>query len=99
MAHRVYVQETITEVEIKSWFGDGDPMADADAELPLAARIGSGFGYSSGDLPLSFDEAVEILTKTIEGTEGYVHLHIHEHTHKEISDVVNSYNHHRNGKR
>jgi nickel transport protein len=110
-AHRVYVQETITEVEIKAWFGGGDPMADADvaiyaikngeeelyiedstdsdglfyftpklgvseyrvevlesghksettftltgdavgdtagAELPLAARIGAGFGYIIG---------------------------------------------------
>nr|WP_321497178.1 carboxypeptidase-like regulatory domain-containing protein [uncultured Methanolobus sp.] len=110
-AHRVYVQETITEIEIKSWFGGGDPMADADvriyaikngeeelyiedktdsdglyyftpklgvseyrvevsesghkseetftltgdavgdtsdAELPLAARIGAGFGYIIG---------------------------------------------------
>jgi nickel transport protein len=110
-AHRVYVQETITEVEVKAWFGGGDPMADAevtiyaikngeeelyiedktdsdglfyftpklgvseyrievlesghktektftltgdavgdtaDAELPLAARIGAGFGYIIG---------------------------------------------------
>jgi nickel transport protein len=32
-AHRVYVQETITEVEIKAWFGGGDPMADADVVI------------------------------------------------------------------
>ncbi len=110
-AHRVYVQETITEVEVRAWFGGGDPMADADvmvyaikdgeeelyiedktdseglfyfkpklgvseyrivvsesghkdektfsltgdavgnnsdAELPLAAKIGAGFGYIIG---------------------------------------------------
>jgi len=29
-AHRVYVQERITEVEVKAWFGGGDPMANAD---------------------------------------------------------------------
>lgn len=29
-AHRVYLQEQIKEVEIKSWFGGGDPMVNAD---------------------------------------------------------------------
>lgn len=29
-AHRVYVQESITGIEIKAWFGGGDPMAGAD---------------------------------------------------------------------
>ena len=29
-AHRVYVQEQIKEVEIKAWFGGGDPMVNAD---------------------------------------------------------------------
>ncbi|MEZ5335555.1 MAG: hypothetical protein R2741_10125 [Methanolobus sp.] len=32
-AHRVYVQETITEVEVKAWFGGGDPMADAEVAV------------------------------------------------------------------
>ncbi|MBP1910073.1 hypothetical protein [Methanolobus bombayensis] len=32
-AHRVYVQETITEVEIKAWFGGGDSMADAEVAV------------------------------------------------------------------
>ncbi|TGC07281.1 carboxypeptidase-like regulatory domain-containing protein [Methanolobus halotolerans] len=32
-AHRVYVQEQITEVEIKAWFGGGDPMPNADVSV------------------------------------------------------------------
>ena len=32
-AHRVYVQEQIKEVEIKAWFGGGDPMANADVSI------------------------------------------------------------------
>jgi nickel transport protein len=29
-AHRVYVQESITQIEVKAWYGGGDPMTDAD---------------------------------------------------------------------
>ena len=32
-AHRVHVSELITEVEIKAWYGGGDPMANADVEI------------------------------------------------------------------
>ncbi len=32
-AHRVHVRELISEVEIKAWYGGGDPMPNADVEI------------------------------------------------------------------
>ncbi len=32
-AHRVHVRELISEVEIKAWYGGGDPMPNADVEV------------------------------------------------------------------
>jgi len=32
-AHRVHVNEQISEVEIKAWYGGGDPMPNADVEI------------------------------------------------------------------
>jgi len=53
------------------------------------------FGYDCRDLPLSMDEAVAHLTRTIETADGkHIHLHIHEHTHEKIEEVRGRYNHH-----
>jgi nickel transport protein len=32
-AHRVYLQEQIKDVQIKTWFGGGDPMVDAEISI------------------------------------------------------------------
>ncbi|MGM0771948.1 MAG: carboxypeptidase-like regulatory domain-containing protein [Halobacteriota archaeon] len=32
-AHRVYAQEQVTEVQIRSWYGGGDPMPNADINI------------------------------------------------------------------
>lgn len=32
-AHRVHIREQITQVQIKAWYGGGDPMAFADIEI------------------------------------------------------------------
>ncbi|MCM1987421.1 carboxypeptidase-like regulatory domain-containing protein [Methanococcoides seepicolus] len=32
-AHRVYAQEQVTEVQIRSWYGGGDPMPNADIHI------------------------------------------------------------------
>lgn len=32
-AHRVHIREQITQVQIKAWYGGGDPMAFADVEI------------------------------------------------------------------
>ncbi|WP_407355355.1 hypothetical protein [Methanolobus sp. WCC5] len=49
-AHRVYVQERITEVEIKAWFGGGDPMADADILI---------FGIKNGEEELYIEDRTD----------------------------------------
>nr|WP_321497180.1 ABC transporter ATP-binding protein [uncultured Methanolobus sp.] len=104
LADRVYVlnKRIVAEGSPRDIFSDWSLLNENNLEAPdvfKLFKVLNCFGYSSDDLPLSFDEAVEILTKTIEGTEGHIHLHVHEHTHKEISRVMNSYNHHRNGKK
>jgi cobalt/nickel transport system ATP-binding protein len=52
------------------------------------------FGYDCKDLPLSMDEAVTHLNKTLESGGGHVHLHMHEHTHEEIKDLKKRHGHH-----
>ena len=32
-AHRVYVKEQVTGVQVKAWYGGGDPMAGANVEI------------------------------------------------------------------
>ncbi|WP_135606047.1 carboxypeptidase-like regulatory domain-containing protein [Methanococcoides sp. NM1] len=32
-AHRVYAQEQVTEVQIRSWYGGGDPMPNAEINI------------------------------------------------------------------
>ena len=32
-AHRVHVQEQISEIQVKAWFGGGDPMIDANVDV------------------------------------------------------------------
>ncbi|MHC1625168.1 MAG: energy-coupling factor ABC transporter ATP-binding protein, partial [Methermicoccaceae archaeon] len=52
------------------------------------------FGYNCDELPLSIDEAIEHLTKTIETDNGHIHLHIHEHTHEQVGKLRSRYEHH-----
>jgi cobalt/nickel transport system ATP-binding protein len=100
LANRVYVlnRRIVAEGSPREIFSDWELLRTNSLEAPdvfKLFKVLNCFGYSSDDLTLSFDEAVQILTKTIEGKEGHIHLHIHEHTHKELSDVIHSYNHHR----
>lgn len=34
-AHRVHLQDQISEIQIRVWYGGGDPMTDADVEVYL----------------------------------------------------------------
>ncbi len=103
LADRVYVlnRRIVAEGPPREIFSDWELLKTNNLEaldVFKLFKVLKCFGYSSDDLPLSFDEAVEVLTKTMGGREGYVHLHIHEHTHKEISNLMQSYNHHRQKK-
>lgn len=99
LADRVYVlnKGIIAEGSPMEIFSDWDLLKDNNLEAPdifKFFKVLGCFGYNCEDLPLSLDEAVEVLTRTIEKENGHVHLHIHEHTHAEIKDVMHSYNHH-----
>ena len=53
------------------------------------------FGYNCEELPLSIDEAVDHLTRTMEQDGKHIHLHIHEHTHEELAKLAEGkHNHH-----
>ena len=54
------------------------------SDIPKVLRC---FGYNYNKLPLSIEDAVGDLIKTIESKGGHVHLHIHEHTHKSLSKI------------
>jgi cobalt/nickel transport system ATP-binding protein len=45
-------------------------------------------------LPLSIEDAVRNLTRTIENGDGHVHLHIHKHTHSGVDSARSKYQHH-----
>ena len=99
LADRVYVlnKKIIAEGSPMEIFSDWDLLKENNLEAPdifKFFKVLNCFGYNCDDLPLSFDEAVEVLTRTIEKENGHVHLHIHEHTHEKVKDVMHSYNHH-----
>lgn len=102
LADRVYVlnKGIIAEGSPMEIFSDWDLLKENNLEAPdifKFFKVLNCFGYNCEELPLSFDEAVEVLTKTIEKEDGHVHLHIHEHTHANVKDVMHSYNHHTKG--
>lgn len=104
LATRVYVlnRRIIAKGSPREIFSDYDLLNKNNLEAPdvfKLFKVLNCFGYPSDDLPLSFDEAVKVLTNAISAKQGHVHLHIHEHTHQEINDVINSYNHHRNNEK
>jgi nickel transport protein len=46
-AHRVYLQEQVNEIEIRAWYGGGDPMAEADI-IVYATKDGEEETYLNG---------------------------------------------------
>ncbi len=101
LANRVYVlnRNIVAEGSPRDIFSDWELLNKNNLEAPdvfKLFKVLNCFGYPSDNLPLCFNEAIQVLTSSIEGKEGHIHLHLHEHTHKEINDVINSYNHHRN---
>ncbi len=98
IADRVYVldRKIIREGTPREIFTDKELLWKANLELPLITQLFevlSCFGYSTGDIPLSIDEAIKNLTRTIETEGGHVHLHIHEHTHRDIDRLKRRHEH------
>jgi cobalt/nickel transport system ATP-binding protein len=99
LADRVYVlnRKIIAEGTSRDIFSNVELLKENSLEVPEIFKLFEVlrcFGYNCKKLPLSIDEAVEHLTKTIETGGGHIHLHIHEHTHAEMKKLKSKYEHH-----
>ena len=99
LADRVFVlnKRVIAEGTAQEIFSDGDLMNANNLGVPEVFKLFEVlrcFGYNCEELPLSIDEAIEHLTRTVEVNGGHIHLHIHEHTHDEVKKLRSKYEHH-----
>ncbi len=99
LADRIYVlnKRMVADGPPTEIFMDFDLLRENNLDAPDVFKLFnvlSCFGFNCESLPLSIDEAVEVLTKTIEGNGKHVHLHIHEHTHEDLEVLMHRYNHH-----
>lgn len=99
IADRIYIldRRIIAEGSPREIFMNVDLLKKANLDVPGITKlfeILTCFGYNCEDLPLSIDEAVSHLTKSIEKGGGHIHLHIHKHTHENIKKIRRKYEHH-----
>ncbi len=97
LADRVYVlnRRIIAEGTPGEIFNDAALLRDNNLEVPEVYKLFEVlrcFGYPCEELPLSIDDAVAELTRTI--NERHIHLHIHEHTHEDVNRIRSKYEHH-----
>ncbi len=92
------VPEVVDRIYVlnKTLLGEGSPreilmdtglLDESNLDTPAVTKLFevlSCFGYDTREIPLSMEEAVSHLTRTIEDGGGNIHLHIHKHTHEEI---------------
>jgi len=98
IADRVYVlnKRIIASGTTREIFSNIDLLKKTNLEIPEILKLFkvlNAFGYNCKDLPLSIDEAIEQLTRTIETEGGHIHLHIHKHTHQNLKNLKDSFNH------
>ncbi|MQY54362.1 MAG: ATP-binding cassette domain-containing protein, partial [Methanosarcinales archaeon] len=99
LADRVYVlnKKIIAEGTPQKMFSDVELLKGNNLEVPEVFKLFEVlrcFGYNCEELPLSIDEAVEHLTRTVAINGGHIHLHVHEHTHEAIRKLKSKYEHH-----
>ncbi len=99
LSDRVYVlnRKIVAEGTPREIFSNSELLKMTHLEAPdvfKMFKVLTYFGYDCDSLPMSIDEAVEFLTRTIESGSGHIHLHIHEHTHEEVRKFLHSYDHH-----
>jgi len=99
LADRIYaLNRTIIEKGTpRDIFVNGELLKHNNLDVPDVFKLFEVlrcFGFNCEKLPLSLDEAVSELTKTIETGGGHVHLHVHEHTHEEVRNWRSKYTHH-----
>ena len=99
LVDRVYVlnKRIIAEGTLQKIFSDVELLKKNNLEVPEVFKLFEVlkcFGYNCEELPLSINEAIEHLTRTVETEGGHIHLHIHEHTHEEVRKLKCKYEHH-----
>jgi cobalt/nickel transport system ATP-binding protein len=99
LVDRVYVlnKSIIAEGTLQKIFSDVELLKENNLEVPEVFKLFEVlkcFGYNCEELPLSINEAIEHLTRTVETEGGHIHLHIHEHTHEEVRKLKCKYEHH-----
>ncbi|MEA2052284.1 MAG: ABC transporter ATP-binding protein [Euryarchaeota archaeon] len=99
LVDRVYVlnKRIIAEGTLQKIFSDVKLLKENNLEVPEVFKLFEVlkcFGYNCEELPLSINEAIEHLTRTVETEGGHIHLHIHEHTHEEVRKLKCKYEHH-----
>jgi len=99
LADRVYVlnKRIIAEGTSQKIFSDVELLKETNLEVPEVFKLFEVlqcFGYNCEELPLSVDDAIEHLTRTVENEGGHIHLHIHKHTHDEVKKLKSKYEHH-----
>jgi len=99
LVDRVYVlnKRIIAEGTLQKIFSDVELLKENNLEVPEVFKLFEVlkcFGYNCEELPLSINEAIEHLTRTVETEGGHIHLHIHEHTHEEVRKLKCKYEHH-----
>jgi len=87
LADRVYVLDRtiVREGTVRQIFMDPALLESHDLEIPEITRLFRllrYFGYDPQNLPLSVDQAIAELTKTMDAGGGHVHLHLHRHEHR-----------------
>ncbi|MBM4249555.1 MAG: ATP-binding cassette domain-containing protein [Euryarchaeota archaeon] len=86
LADRVYVLDgtIVRQGTVREIFMDPQLLEARNLEIPEITKLFhllGAFGYDPGELPLSVDQAIEQLERTMEEGGGHVHLHLHRHGH------------------
>lgn len=100
LADRVYVlnKRIIAEGTSQKIFSDVELLKETNLEVPEVFKLFEVlqcFGYNCEELPLSVDDAIGHLTRTVENEGGHIHLHIHKHTHDDVKKLKSKYGHHK----
>jgi cobalt/nickel transport system ATP-binding protein len=86
LADRVYVlnRTVIRQGTVREIFMDPKLLEAHNLEIPEITKLFHllrSFGYDPGNLPLSMDQAISELERTMDEGGGHVHLHLHRHAH------------------
>ena len=93
LSDRVYVlnRTIVREGDVREVFLDPRLLESNNLDIPEITklfRLLKSFGYDPGKLPLSVDQAIAELTRTMDESGGHVHLHLHRHAHGQTAVPV-----------